>query len=547
MKVTRSILAPLLVAGLSLGTGGWFLQRGVDQEQNVYIQAKLFEEVVGHVENRFVDQKQPSELYRMAIDGMLEELGDPHTTFMTSKEYAALRVQTQGEYGGLGIQIGKRDGWITVIAPLPGTPAEKAGIQTGDQIIEIDGKSAQSLSEDDAVGVLRGPKGTSVNLKIRRPGIDQPLNIRIERAEIHVQSVPSAYMIDDKVGYVELTVFSENSTEELRSAINQLRAKGMKSLILDMRSNPGGLLDQGALISDLFLDRGDLIVETKGRIARENQRATARNPDEFPDMPIAVLVGPGTASAAEIVAGALQDHDRAVVIGRTTYGKGSVQQLFPLSNQNYLKMTTQRWYTPSGRSIQRPYGIDVNGTVAAEASVPDSLAAPEDTTRKPEYRTDKGRIVYGGGGIHPDVLVMDTLTAPERVLVEVLQKDFTKYMEQRFSFGVRYAREHSELKPGFAVTKDILDAFYRQLQSAGLTVDKSVYDAGARWIATGLGYEITQAKFGQQEARKRLNAESQDVRVAAELLRRSSTPESVFAVAKSYEAQMPTAKKPGSH
>jgi len=544
MKLKRTILAPLVVAGLSLGTGGWFLQRGVNQEQNVYIQAKLFEEVLGHVENRFVDQKQPSELYRMAIDGMLEELGDPHTAFMSAKEYAALRVQTQGEYGGLGIQIGKRDGWITVIAPLPGTPAERAGMQTGDQIIEIDGKSAQTLSEDDAVGILRGPKGTAVNLKVMRPGIDQPLTFRIVRDEIHVRSVPSAYMVNDKVGYVELTVFSESSTDELRSAINQLRAQGMKALILDMRANPGGLLDQGATISDLFLERGDLIVETKGRVARENQRAVARDADEFPNMPIAVLVGPGTASAAEIVAGALQDHDRALVVGRTTYGKGSVQQLFPLSNQNYLKMTTQRWYTPSGRTIQRPYGIDANG--AASAMFPDSASAPEDTTRKPEYRTDGGRVVYGGGGIHPDVIVMDTLTSAERLLVEALQTNFAKYMEQRFSFSLRYARENPNLKPGFAVTKPMLDAFYRQLQSAGVKVDRSVYDDGSRWIATGLGYEITQAKFGQQEARKRLNAESQDVRVAADLLQRSTTPASVFNVAKSYEAQRPTAKSPGT-
>lgn len=545
MKLKRSILAPLVVAGLSLGTGGWFLQRGVNQEQNVYVQAKLFEEVLGHVENRFVDQKQPSELYRMAIDGMLEELGDPHTAFMSAKEYAALRVQTQGEYGGLGIQIGKRDGWITVIAPLPGTPAERAGMQTGDQIIEIDGKSAQTLSEDDAVGILRGPKGTAVNLKVMRPGMDQPLTFRIIRDEIHVRSVPSSYMVNDKVGYVELTVFSESSTEELRSAINQLRAQGMKALILDMRANPGGLLDQGATISDLFLERGDLIVETKGRVARENQRAVARDPDEFPNMPIAVLVGPGTASAAEIVAGALQDHDRALVVGRTTYGKGSVQQLFPLSNQNYLKMTTQRWYTPSGRTIQRPYGIDANG--AASAMVPpDSASAPEDTTKKPEYHTDGGRVVYGGGGIHPDVVVLDTLTSGERLLVEALQTNFAKYMEQRFSFSLRYARENPNLKPGFEVTRPMLDAFYRQLQSAGVKIDRSVYDGGSRWLATGLGYEITQAKFGQQEARKRLNAESQDVRVAADLLQRSTTPASVFNVAKAYEAQRPTAKSPGT-
>jgi len=544
MKIKRSVLGPLAVAGFALATGGWFLQRGVNHEQNVYVQAKLFEEVLHQVADRFVDRKEPSQLYRMAIDGMLEELGDPHTAVMSQNEYAQLRLQTSGEYGGLGMQVGKRGDWITVIAPLPGTPAERAGIQAGDQIIEIDGKSTKGLTEDEAVQRLRGPKGSSVELKLVRYNPDQPLTVKLVRAEIHVNSVPAAYMVEPGIGYVELVTFSESSTEELRGAIQKLRSQGAKSIVLDLRRNPGGLLDAGVNVSDLFLNKGQVVVETKGRIASQNQVATATGSDRFPGMPLVVLVGGGSASASEIVAGALQDHDRALVIGRTTYGKGSVQQLFPLSNDQFLKMTTARWYTPVGRSIQKPYGIDAshaNGNNGSDGAAADqSTTESNDSTKKPAYKTDSGRTVYGGGGIHPDVVVLDTLTAGERVLVDVLQSNYAKYLDQRFTFAVKYMREHPELKPGFPVTKQMLGAFYDALTRAGVTIERPVYDAAERWVATGLGYEMTYTKWGEQEARKRLNSESPELRVATELLRKAKSPGSLFNLADAYNAQHAT-------
>jgi carboxyl-terminal processing protease len=537
MMMKRSALAPLLVAGMALATGGWFLQRGVSQEQNVYVNAKLFQEVVNHISDRFVDPKQPADLYEMAIDGLLQELGDPHTSFMTPKDYGQLKVTTQGEYGGLGIQIGKRDGWITVITPMPGTPAERAGIQSGDQIIEFNGKSTKSWDEDEAVNTLRGPKGTPVEIKVMRVGMDQPLNFKIIRDEIHIKAVPSSYMLENGIGYVELVVFSESSTDELRAAVNDLRKQGAKSIVLDMRANPGGLLDQGVTVSDLFLNKGQMVVETRSRVPGQNLRSVAEDPDEYPGLPIAVLVGPGSASAAEIVAGALQDHDRALVIGRTSYGKGSVQQVFHLSNDNYLKMTTARWFTPSGRSIQRPYGIGTEHSPAAEDGVPDATTEVNDSTKKPTYKTDSGRIVYGGGGIHPDVIVMDTLTAAERVLAEALQKDMQKFREAVFRFAVRYARAHPELQPGFPVTQEMLSAFYTTLQEAGLPVDRAIYDKGGEWIATWIGSEISISKWGNQEARKRLNSQSPELRVAVELLRKAQSPKALFQVAEAYNAQ----------
>ncbi|HSH45794.1 MAG TPA: PDZ domain-containing protein, partial [Longimicrobiales bacterium] len=216
MRMKRTTLMPVLVALIGLTSGGWLLQRGVDPGQNVYYQTRLLEEVVRHVSTRFVDETDPGQLYQMAIDGMLQELGDPHSSFMTPEDYEKLRVQTQGEYGGLGIEIDIRDGWLTVLSPLPGSPAEKVGLQAGDQIIRVEGESTEGWTTDEAVAVLRGPKGSTVNITVARVGIDEPIPFEIERDEIHVTAVPNAYMLEDGVGYVELLVFSETATRDLR-------------------------------------------------------------------------------------------------------------------------------------------------------------------------------------------------------------------------------------------------------------------------------------------------------------------------------------------
>jgi carboxyl-terminal processing protease len=533
----RSVFAPLLVGGIALATGGWFLQRGVNQDQNVYVQAKLFDEVVHRVSDSFVDKKEPSQLYQMAIDGLIEELGDPHTAFMTPSDYNTLKVQTQGEYGGLGMQIGKRDGWITVIAPLPGTPAERAGVLSGDQIIEFNGQSTQDWNEDEAVQTLRGPKGTTVELKVKRLGVDQPIPFKIVRDEIRVRAVPASYLLDGGVGYVELSFFSESSTDELRSAVKKLQQQGAKSVIIDVRGNPGGLLDQGVSVSDLFLNKGQLVVETRSRLAAQNTKAFAVDADEFPEMPVAVLVGPFSASAAEILAGALQDHDRALVVGRTTYGKGSVQQVFPLSNQNYLKMTTARWYTPVGRSIQKPYREDGTRAMAELENERSPNGAEPGDTSKPVFRTDRGRIVYGGGGIHPDIVVVDSLRSDERKLFEALSKNWSKFLETRFRYGVRYVREHPSLQPDFAVSPEMLTEFYTALQEGGVPVDRELYNRAPNWVSTWLAYEISKSKWGSQEANRRINAESPEVRVAADLLRRSASTGQLFSAAEAYNAQ----------
>lgn len=533
MKIKRTLMAPVIVAGLAMATGGWFLQRGVGEERNIYANARLFEDVLRFVSDNFVDAKQPGELYQMAIDGMLLELGDPHTALMPAQDYERLRMQTQGEYGGIGIQIDRRGGWITVIAPLPGTPGARAGLQAGDQIIEVEGESTRDWDTDMAVSQLRGPRGSKVRIVIARPGVEETIPLEITREEIQIQAVPSSYMLDGNVGYVEMISFAETSTDELRRAIQQLQADGARGVILDLRRNPGGLLEQGATVADLFLNRGQVIVETKGRASNQNHRMAARTADQFEGLPIVVLVEPSSASASEIVAGALQDHDRALVLGRTTYGKGSVQTLFPLSGQNWLKVTTARWYTPVGRSIQKPYGIDsVHPTELDEGA-----AAAMDTLDRPEYRTDSGRIVYGGGGIHPDLVIMpDTLTSTERAYRQAVIRRAGEWPAARTAMAVEIIRANPELPRNFTVTPAMRDTYYRMLQQRGVVMEREVYDAAARIVDQEIIREVTYSKWGEAAASQRMSAQDTQVQTAADLLRRANSPESLFRLAADFDA-----------
>jgi carboxyl-terminal processing protease len=534
MIIKRAIIAPVLVATAAMATGGWFLQKGLGQDRTVYANARLFEDVLRYASEAFVDKKDPPELYRMAIDGMLQELGDPHTVLMDAKDYESLRLQTEGEYGGIGVQIDKRDGWITVIAPLPGTPGERAGLRAGDRIIEVNDSSTKEWKDTQyAVERLRGPKGSTVRLKIVRSDGSAPIPITIVREEIRLKAVPAKYVMNGNVGYIELVTFSESSTTELREGIRQLVAQGAKGIIFDMRRNPGGLLDQGIAISDMFLKRGVVLAETKGRIADSNQRVISRSGDQFPGLPIVVLVEPSSASASEIVAGALQDHDRALVLGRTTYGKGSVQTLVPLEDNFKLKITTARWYTPVGRSIQKPYGI------GASSEAVDTLDEDADTV-KPKYKTDSGRTVYGGGGIVPDVTVMpDTLTTDEQVYRRALEQSLTQYINARLAFAVEFIRQNPNLTPEFEVTPAMLGAFYNRMTQAGVKVDRTSYDRAARWVKRDIGVEITFSKWGEEAARKRVNADDPQIMAAADLLRKATTPASLFTLGDSFNASRP--------
>lgn len=322
----------------------------VSGRDGIYKSLDLFIEVLREIEKNYVESVDPKKLIYGAIRGMVRTL-DPHSSFMTKDEYKELIIETKGKFTGVGIEITIKDNVLTVVAPIEGTPAYKAGIKAGDKIIKIDDKSTKDMTLMDAVKHIRGPKGTKVKLTIVREGVNKPLEFVIVRDVIPLKSVRKCMLTSD-IAYVRISNFQSNTTKELKKALIQIEEdRRLKGLILDLRNNPGGLLNQAIEVSDLFLDSG-IIVSTKGRKVSQNFVAYAHKNLIKRDYPIVVLVNGGTASAAEIVAGALQDNKRALIVGTKTFGKGSVQTVIPLSDGSALRLTTARYYTPSGRCIQ---------------------------------------------------------------------------------------------------------------------------------------------------------------------------------------------------
>src|SRR6476646_8144666 len=377
-----------IVSGTLLGalvTGGWLLQHGSRTGTfTAYEGAQLFDNVFRRVQNEYVDTVSDSALYQKSVDGMLYELRDPYSTFLPPDRFARLNETTTGNYAGLGLETDLRDGWLIVVAPLPGGPAERAGLQPGDRITEIMGKPAKGWTSEEASKALRGKPGTPVTLKIERPGVTTPIEVKLVRSTIHQSAVRRASLLGDGVGYIDLKAFSDSTAKELNGAITNLLAHGMKTLVLDLRTNPGGLLNQGVKVSDLFLNPGQKIVSMRGRLPEANREYADTAVQRWPNLPLIVLVDRRSASAAEIVAGALQDHDRALIVGTPTYGKGSAQSVVSFGDQGGLKLTTARWFTPVGRSITRPRPSD------------DESGDPPPVQRE-RFRTDAGRVVYGGG------------------------------------------------------------------------------------------------------------------------------------------------------
>ena len=486
---SRGVVAAAVLGG-ALVTGGWLMERGGHgAPRDVRAQAQLFDEVLQHLRRDYVDTLSDSLLYRRAVAGVVDELHDPHSVYLDPRRLRELEESTTGRYAGVGIQMDVRDSGITVVATLPGTPAERAGIETGDRIIEIEGKSTAGLTPDEALKALRGSPGSKVKVSVDRPGLATRLPFTLTRADIDVNPVQHALLLPDKVGYVDLTVFSTDAARDLSHAIDSLRTAGARALVLDLRGDPGGLLDQGIDVADLFLDPGKRIVSTRGRSADENQTHVDRQPQTYAGMPIVVLTDSGTASASEIVAGALQDHDRALVVGTTTYGKGSAQRVFNL-DEGALKLTTARWFTPSGRSIDRPRPSG-NEDEDLSAAPPDS-AAP-----RPTFRTDAGRTVLGGGGIVPDVEVATPAASrAERALQTALGARVPQFRDAMVDYALSLKGTGTVKSPDFTVTPAMRDALYQRLATRGITLDRATYDAAAPLVDRALGAQIARYVFG---------------------------------------------------
>ncbi len=414
-RETRVIRRRVAIGGLFvvLFALGWWA--GHSSSRDLYADLDLFVDVLDKVEQNYVDPVKPQKLVQGALQGLTRQL-DPFSQYLDEKSFDNLQTVTRGEFGGIGVLVVVRDRYPTVVSPIEGTPAWKAGLKAGDVITHIDGTSAAGLSTEEVAAHLRGAPGTKVALTWTREGESEPLKATLERGQIEVRPVPYSFVLDRGVGYVRLASFSEKTAAEVREAVERLRADGAHSLVLDLRGNPGGLLDQAVGVTEQFVPRGKMVVYTHGRMKNRDQRYYAGDAHPEVEWPMAVLVDQGSASAAEIVAGALQDLDRAVVIGHTSFGKGSVQDVFPLRGERAaLKLTTALYYSPSGRSIHRHMTADsLDEDDDDDTTTP---TQPSDSLPKPVFHTASGRVVYGGGGITPDITVApDTLTGLARTV-----------------------------------------------------------------------------------------------------------------------------------
>lgn len=523
----------MVVTIIALGSGGWLLEKGVDAQESTVYRARLFDEVHRLVSERYVEEMDSSDLYRMAIDGMLSELGDPYSVFISADQADDLELSIQGDYGGLGIRIQKVGEWITVMGVIPNTPAERQGLMTGDRIVAVEGESARGWDDTEAVERLRGPKGTPVSISMGRVGASEPLEFTIVRDEIHVETVKS-FMVDDRIGFVDLDQFSRDARTELGDAIRALQQEGAEALILDLRGNPGGLLDQGVAVSDLFLEQGAGIVETRSRVEDQNFTFGAPNDEEFPGLPVVVLVNFASASASEILAGALQDHDRALILGTPTFGKGSVQTVFSLPGGNHLKLTTAGWYTPSGRSITRDAmqvaGDDLSHAVSAQMSAMRGIAV--DTAGLAVFRTSGGRAVYGGGGITPDVIIPDTTTVDERDFERAVGRAGFSLNQLAFRFGVKWTNDHPDIDRDFVVTPEMREQFFQEISEIeDLEVDRELFDSVTPRVDRFLEAQIANSAFGELEMFKRFETQSPMYLEAVRLLDEVSTPADLLSLA----------------
>lgn len=435
-----------------------------DERETLYKNIKLFNDIAFNVENRYMDDVDTRDMIHAGIRGMLSRL-DPFSVLMERQSYDQLMESTSGKYQGVGMQIDVRADTLIVVTPIEGTPAYRLGLFAGDRIIAIDGASTIGMTTEDAARKMRGPAGSQVTLSVMRPGIPEVMDYVVERAVIELKSVNYYGVTEDGIGYLRLNRFAETTHEEMGQALTELKAQGIKGLVFDLRSNGGGLLDEAVETANFFLPKERLVVYTKGRDPESEQRFLSTKEPVIADVPMVVLVNGGSASASEIVAGALQDWDRALIMGQTTFGKGLVQQIFNIGGRNSdvaLKLTTARYYVPSGRSIQKPSHSGPNDAMAGNDSDEESdengeAKSASDSTTPPAqvYYTAAGRPVYGGGGIVPDVDLPVELYEPIEINLE-RQGLF-------FSFAVQYASEHPNVGLDFEADDKVLGDFKKYI------------------------------------------------------------------------------------
>jgi carboxyl-terminal processing protease len=460
---------------------------------------------------------------------------------LAPKDVKAFNNRTGGRYGGLGMLIEQRpDKSIAVVTVYPNTPAEAGGIREGDRIIMVDTLSTAGWNISQVSDFLTGTPGTKVNATFARAGVATPIKSTFTRAIIHVPAIPFTLLLGPdpscatpaakasvcKVGYIPLQAFNENAADNLLTALKDLRQQGVKGFVIDERGNPGGILDQSLSIANMFLQEGQEIASMKGRDASQEQHFKAKGAPVSATQPLIVLTNDNTASASEIVAGALQDHDRALVLGQTSFGKGLVQSVYTLDGGYALKITTAKWFTPSGRSIQRPRKF-VNGQFIED--MPDSNETETSKKARPAFKSDAGRTVFGGGGITPDVIVQeDTFTTSEQQLARALAPKGQEVRTVIDDYATQLAKT---VTPTYTVQPAWLDDVFKRFQSANIPVDRKQFDAGSRYVSQFLDARIAHFAFGDSTAKRRRLQDDAPLRRAVALIDRASTQRDLFAAA----------------
>jgi len=499
-----------MISAVLGGVFGGQVRATTKGEEDADAAMKHFSTILSLVEENYADDVDSDKAVYGAIDGMLRTL-DPHSKFFDPKAFNSLREDQRGKYYGLGITVTTRFGKVTVVSPpFVGSPAEKVGLRVGDVISQVNGESTSGMDLNEVVSKLKGPRGTSVKIKVIRPGVDEPIEMNPIRDEIAKYTINTAFMIRNRVGYIKLDSFAETTGQELRDALKKLRdevrktdAKDLDGLVFDLRRNPGGLLQEAIEVCETFLQKGQIVVETRGRTrgsARTYQSQKVNGDNTFP---LVVLIDPQSASASEIVSGALQDHDRALIVGETSFGKGLVQSVYPLSKNAGLALTTQKWYTPSGRLIQRDY---------SQISQFDYYNHRETTPAKKDdiKHSDIGRIVYGGGGITPDYIVD-----------EPKFNDFQDLMTRRFAiytFVRDFLSKNPPIDASFKVSDAMINEFKQHITKRGIEFTEKDFDDNRDFLKRMIRYEIVYNRLGVSDAQRVLLEDDPLVVKAIELI-----------------------------
>jgi carboxyl-terminal processing protease len=487
--------------------GGLFGPIALATDERVPERFKNFTAALSAIESNYVEKIDSDRLVYGAIRGMLATL-DPHSSFFDPNEYARMRERQEGRYYGIGIQIQSINGDITAANVFENSPAYGAGIRRGDVIAAVDGESAKDWTIEKAQSRLRGQRGTPVRLEIRRRGYEANIPIDLKRDEVHILTVPAHFMVDDTTGYIQMRDFGENTDREVKGALRALMAKGMKRLLLDGRENPGGPLDQAIKVSNSFLPKGKMIVYTRGRVTNSDQDYRGQDEGEFQNIPIVMLVNRNSASATEIVSGSLQDHDRAYIVGESTFGKALVQSVYRISSGAGLALTTAHYYTPSGRLIQRPWDADFSEYLSYRSREQDGNKPHNPSDLK---RTSAGRAVYSGGGIEPDRFLAGPTegfnpTPFGRLLYN--RQEFETYAVKFTAQGdTRVAQQATGrriVSPNFTLDDAMIAEFREQLRANRIRIDEDAFQKDLGFIKAMMRYRIDEAVFGVAEAKRHL-------------------------------------------